>query len=132
MAKIKVTQTKSSNGRVEAQKATLRGLGLRRIGHTEVEGHPVQKIGLRQRHPSGSKVALHIEHQPVGAHLERGVVIQRAIRVAAIGVQREAFHQGDLFAVGGVKRHLHAGGGAAVHRVQYVCAQAHQGLPGLK
>lgn len=38
MAKIKVTQVKSSNGRVEAHKATLRGLGLRRIGHTvEVE-----------------------------------------------------------------------------------------------
>ncbi|PKM22545.1 MAG: 50S ribosomal protein L30 [Gammaproteobacteria bacterium HGW-Gammaproteobacteria-14] len=41
MAKIKVTQTKSSNGRIESQKATLRGLGLRRIGHTvEVEDTP--------------------------------------------------------------------------------------------
>jgi large subunit ribosomal protein L30 len=41
MAKIKVTQTKSSNARVEAQKATLRGLGLRRIGHTvELEDTP--------------------------------------------------------------------------------------------
>ncbi|MCC1497530.1 50S ribosomal protein L30 [Alcanivorax sp. 1008] len=41
MAKIKVTQTKSSNGRVQAQKATLRGLGLRRIGHTvELEDTP--------------------------------------------------------------------------------------------
>jgi large subunit ribosomal protein L30 len=41
MAKIKVTQTKSSNGRVEAHKATLRGLGLRRIGHTvELEDTP--------------------------------------------------------------------------------------------
>jgi large subunit ribosomal protein L30 len=41
MAKIKVTQTKSSNGRVESQKATLRGLGLRRIGHTvELEDTP--------------------------------------------------------------------------------------------
>ncbi|HSG11427.1 MAG: 50S ribosomal protein L30 [Gammaproteobacteria bacterium] len=36
--KIKVTQTKSSNGRLESHKATLRGLGLRRIRHTvEVE-----------------------------------------------------------------------------------------------
>ncbi|MGB3620044.1 50S ribosomal protein L30 [Ketobacter sp. MCCC 1A13808] len=35
---IKVTQTKSSIGRVESHKASLRGLGLRRIGHTvEVE-----------------------------------------------------------------------------------------------
>ena len=41
MAKIKVTQTKSSNARLESQKATLRGLGLRRIGHTvEVEDTP--------------------------------------------------------------------------------------------
>jgi len=36
--KIKVTQTKSSNGRLGSHKATLRGLGLRRIRHTvEVE-----------------------------------------------------------------------------------------------
>lgn len=38
---IKVTQTKSSIGRVESHKASLRGLGLRRIGHTvEVEDTP--------------------------------------------------------------------------------------------
>jgi large subunit ribosomal protein L30 len=41
MAKIKVTQVKSSNGRIAAQKASLRGLGLRRIGHTvELEDTP--------------------------------------------------------------------------------------------
>lgn len=41
MAKIKVTQTKSSNGRQQVQKACLRGLGLRRIGHSvEVEDTP--------------------------------------------------------------------------------------------
>lgn len=35
MAKtIKVTQTKSSIGRLPKHKATLRGLGLRRINHT--------------------------------------------------------------------------------------------------
>lgn len=35
MAKtIKVTQTKSSIGRLQKHKATLIGLGLRRIGHT--------------------------------------------------------------------------------------------------
>lgn len=39
--KIKVTQTKSTNGRLEAHKACVRGLGLRRIGHTvEVEDTP--------------------------------------------------------------------------------------------
>lgn len=36
--KIKVTLTKSVHGRLEAHKACVRGLGLRRIGHTvEVE-----------------------------------------------------------------------------------------------
>lgn len=35
MAKlIKITQTRSSIGRLPKHKATLRGLGLRRIGHT--------------------------------------------------------------------------------------------------
>lgn len=35
MAKmIKVTQTKSSIGRLPKHKLTLRGLGLRKIGHT--------------------------------------------------------------------------------------------------
>ena len=32
--KIKVTQLKSSSGRLKAHKACLRGLGLRRIRHT--------------------------------------------------------------------------------------------------
>ncbi|MCK9468359.1 MAG: 50S ribosomal protein L30 [Porticoccaceae bacterium] len=36
--KIKVTQTRSVNGRLAAHKACVAGLGLRRIGHTvEVE-----------------------------------------------------------------------------------------------
>jgi large subunit ribosomal protein L30 len=34
MATIKVTQTKSSIGRLPKHQATLRGLGLRRINHT--------------------------------------------------------------------------------------------------
>ncbi|AFT72039.1 MULTISPECIES: 50S ribosomal protein L30 [Alloalcanivorax] len=39
--KIKVTQVKSTNGRLEKHKACVRGLGLRRIGHTvEVEDTP--------------------------------------------------------------------------------------------
>ena len=38
---IKVTQTKSSIGRMASHKACLKGLGLRRIGHTvEVEDAP--------------------------------------------------------------------------------------------
>ena len=38
---IKVTQTKSSIARLPAHKATITGLGLRRIGHTvELEDTP--------------------------------------------------------------------------------------------
>ena len=33
-AKIKVTLVKSTNGRLDNHKACVRGLGLRRIGHT--------------------------------------------------------------------------------------------------
>ena len=33
-SKIRVSQTKSSNGRLQSHKDTLRGLGLRRIRHT--------------------------------------------------------------------------------------------------
>ncbi len=40
-ATIKVTQIRSSNGRLKAHKACIAGLGLRRIGHTvEVEDTP--------------------------------------------------------------------------------------------
>jgi large subunit ribosomal protein L30 len=39
--KIKVTQIRSSHGRLQAHKACVVGLGLRRIGHTvEVEDTP--------------------------------------------------------------------------------------------
>ena len=39
--KIRVTQTRSSSGRLHSHKATLTGLGLRRIRHTvEVEDTP--------------------------------------------------------------------------------------------
>lgn len=41
MATIKVTQTKSSIGRLPKHKATLRGLSLRKINHTvELEDTP--------------------------------------------------------------------------------------------
>ena len=33
-SKVKVTLTKSTNGRIEKHKATVNGLGLRRIGHS--------------------------------------------------------------------------------------------------
>ena len=41
MATIKVTQTKSSIGRLPKHKATLKGLGLRKINHVrELEDTP--------------------------------------------------------------------------------------------
>jgi len=39
--KVRITQTKSSSGRLKRHKATVRGLGLRRIRHTvELEDTP--------------------------------------------------------------------------------------------
>ena len=41
---VKVTQIKSTNGRLESHKACVRGLGLRRIGHSvEVEDTPAPR-----------------------------------------------------------------------------------------
>ena len=44
MAKLKITQTISTNGETKRQKENLRSLGLRRIGHTvEVEDNPISR-----------------------------------------------------------------------------------------
>jgi large subunit ribosomal protein L30 len=41
MSKIKVTQTRSTIGRLPSHKSCMKGLGLRRIGHTvELENTP--------------------------------------------------------------------------------------------
>ncbi|NVK38579.1 MAG: 50S ribosomal protein L30 [Gammaproteobacteria bacterium] len=41
MAKVKVTQTRSTIGKLPKHIATMKGLGLRRIGHTvELEDTP--------------------------------------------------------------------------------------------
>jgi large subunit ribosomal protein L30 len=46
---IKVTQTRSSIGRLPKHKATLRGLGLRRINHTvELEDTPCVRGMINQ------------------------------------------------------------------------------------
>jgi large subunit ribosomal protein L30 len=51
MATIKVTQTKSSIGRLPKHKATLRGLGLRRINHTvELEDTPCVRGMINKVH----------------------------------------------------------------------------------
>jgi len=48
---IKVTQTRSSIGRLPKHKATLRGLGLRRINHTvELEDTPCVRGMINQVH----------------------------------------------------------------------------------
>jgi large subunit ribosomal protein L30 len=44
MAKLKITQTISTNGETKRQKENLRSLGIRRIGHTvEVEDTPITR-----------------------------------------------------------------------------------------
>lgn len=46
---VKVTQTKSSIGRLPKHKATLRGLGLRKINHTvELEDTPAVRGMINQ------------------------------------------------------------------------------------
>ncbi|GLT15226.1 MULTISPECIES: 50S ribosomal protein L30 [Vibrio] len=51
MATIKVTQTKSSIGRLPKHKATLRGLGLRKINHTvELEDTPCVRGMINKVH----------------------------------------------------------------------------------
>jgi large subunit ribosomal protein L30 len=46
---IKVTLTKSVHGRLEAHKACVKGLGLRRIGHTvSVEDTPATRGMINQ------------------------------------------------------------------------------------
>ena len=50
-AKIKVTQIKSSFGRLKNHRACVAGLGLRRIGHTvEVEDTPSVRGMINQVH----------------------------------------------------------------------------------
>lgn len=43
---IKVTQTRSSIGRLPKHKATLRGLGLRHIGHTVEREDTASILGM--------------------------------------------------------------------------------------
>ncbi len=59
------------------------------VGHAEIQRHPVQEIRLGQLHALGLEITRHVEHQPVGADLQRAVVVERAV-AAAVRVQREA------------------------------------------
>ncbi len=95
------------------------------VSDAEVETDLIQKVGFGQLHAFGFEVVAHIEDQTVGAFAQTGVVIEHAVGIAAVVVQGEAFNQGGLIALRGEKRDLHACGWAAVHGVQYVCAQSH-------
>jgi large subunit ribosomal protein L30 len=49
MAKIRITQVRSKNGKPERQKRTLEALGIRRLNHSvEVEATP-QILGMVQK-----------------------------------------------------------------------------------
>ena len=48
---VTVTQVRSTNGRLKAHQACVRGLGLRRIGHTvEVEDTPTTRGMINKAH----------------------------------------------------------------------------------
>jgi large subunit ribosomal protein L30 len=49
VSKLKVTQSKSRNGADQAQRDTLRSLGLRRIGHTVEVADTPQARGMIHR-----------------------------------------------------------------------------------
>lgn len=56
---IRVTQTKSTNGRLDRHKACVAGLGLRRIGHTvEVQDTPAVRGMINK-----VSYLLHVEEQ---------------------------------------------------------------------
>jgi large subunit ribosomal protein L30 len=49
MAKIKITQVKSSIGSTKRQRATLEALGLRRINHTVEHEATPQVVGMARK-----------------------------------------------------------------------------------
>ena len=102
---------------------------LCRLGHTKVYADPVQKIGLRQRDAPRLEVARHVKHQTVSANLEGSVVKQQSVRVAPVVVQRKLFDQSRDVTLPAtfsfVDGNVHSCGGATVHGVQYMGAQAH-------
>ena len=98
---------------------------LRDVGHPKIQAHLVQKRRLWQLHALGLEISRHIKDQAVSALLQTGIVIKRAIRVAAICVQCETFHQRGKLPLGGVQADVHARSRTAVHGVQNVCTQTH-------
>src|SRR6266480_3021224 len=67
--KLRVTQTKSTISHVARNRATVRALGLRRIGDT-VEGRP-DKSGELRRHETGEVMKLHELRPAAGSRTAR-------------------------------------------------------------
>ena len=100
---------------------------LRDVGHPKIQAHMVQKRRLWQLHALGLEISRHIKDQAVSALLQAGIVIKRAIRVAAICIQCETFHQRGKLPLGGVQADVHARCGTAVHGVHNGLNQTHIG-----
>ena len=60
------------------------------MGNTKIDMHHIQKRRLGQRNAFGSEIALYIKAQAVLPRPERCVVVQHAIGVATIRIEREA------------------------------------------
>jgi len=62
------------------------------MGHTKVNAHLIQEVGLWQINAFGLEVGGHVKHQAVRAFAQAGVVVQHAAGVATVGVESEALH----------------------------------------
>ena len=90
---------------------------LGNVCYPKIKRHQIQKRWLWELNALGLEIRRDIEHQAISALLQAGVVVQRAIGVATICVQVEAFDQGGKLALCGVKANVHAGCRATVHGV---------------
>ncbi len=119
MAKtIKITQTRSAIGRLPKHKATLLGLGLRRIGHVERGDTPAIRGMMTTRFPSwlklGSKVRLNTL-SPAEGSKER--VNARSISIGSgLGKTGGRGHKGQKSRSGGGVRRGFEGGQMPLYR----------------
>ena len=107
MAKtIKVTQTRSSIGRLPKHKATLLGLGLRRIGHT-VEREDTPAVGHKgQKSRSGGGVRRGFEggQMPLYRRLPKfGFTSRKAMITAEVRLSELALVEGDVIDLNALK-----------------------------
>ena len=90
---------------------------LRDVCHPKIKRDQVQKRWLWELNALGFEIRRNIEHQAISALLQAGVVVQRTVWIAAIGIQGETFDQGGKLPLCGVKANVHAGCRATVHGV---------------